>query len=109
MATKREWDRVINHWTRLANGTRREGGDIGSGDCIFCKRYFKTSSSTSYYCEKCPISQETGLPDCDSTPYDCLVGYAAKNPNYLDSDEFKRLAKIELDWLIALRKKVRGD
>ncbi len=107
MATKREWDRVINHWTRIATGTRRKNEYIGGADCAFCNRYFNKG------CNGCPIKIKTSLKWCEGTPYDDIIDYydnyhGDKDDIYKKKD-FMRLAETELDFLKKLRKEVRGD
>ena len=108
MATKREWDSVIAHWERLVSGNRREDEYIGVNDCAFCRRYH----SRYNLCKGCPIYKETGKRSCRGTPYDDIGRYFSGvflTQEKLDYPEFKELARVELEWLKELRKKVRGD
>ncbi len=103
MATKREWDSVINHWTRLANGKQRKGEGIGCDDCAFCRRYFCGE------CCGCPIYEKTGEKRCVDTPYTYVEAIYYEHPIGMDKPEFRAAAKKELEWLKKLRKEVRGD
>ncbi len=106
MATKRQWDSVINHWTRLSTGKTRGDESIGTDDCAFCGRYYKLR------CDGCPISAKTGMSECMDTPYDdILLEYERRNfsTEFFDTALFRRLAKKELEFLKKLRKEVRGD
>ncbi len=111
MATKRQWDSVINHWTRLSSGKTRGDESIGPDDCAFCRRYWVD------WCQGCPIREKTGHYGCNKTPYGHVLNYVTSRGsdgestprNVLDLKEFKALAKKELEFLKKLRKEVRGD
>jgi len=89
----------------LASGKRRRGESIGSGHCALCKahNYF---TDEPRYCDGCPVKAETGLKWCDGTPYteiDKLTPCGNKEVSkWLDTTQFKRLAKKELKFLKSL-------
>ena len=55
---------IFEKWNPICMGC---GEDLNSTNCPLCKGYDD--------CLLCPIGRETGLPDCDSTPYQDYFGY----------------------------------
>lgn len=62
----------IAHWTRLANGTSREGEWVGVNDCALCALFFGPSRSGGLiaHCVKCPVKERTGRTGCGGTPHE---------------------------------------
>ena len=112
------FDKSIEHWERLANGTSYPSEGIGSNDCSICEIYCYQIGAT---CLGCPIFKDTGRILCKNTPHNevavvrqrlYIIEKNIRN-NHLDimlavktNEEFKGAAKKELDYLISLKKKL---
>ncbi len=77
----------IRKWQGIVAGTIQ---DHGSQNCPLCKLFAFDG------CEGCPVADKVNDTFCDSTPY---VEYIETEPY---SDEERRLAQVELDFLISL-------
>lgn len=93
----------IEHWERLASGNRRPGEYIGSVYCALCTKFIHAG------CVGCPVYARTGHAECATTPYGAVSGHVpaaglrvAGLPEVYKGEEFKRLAKLELDFLCSL-------
>jgi len=88
-------------WKPLSEG---RGKDDGGSDCACCQMTTLFSGSGKVDCNYCPIKDYTGKSDCNMTPYqnwdfkDCYIEYLDND----DTNEFKRQAKAEADFLLRL-------
>jgi len=91
----------IEHWERLATGKRKRGETADGKFCALCDLFYNEHDDCrALRCAGCPVSEITGHPLCETTPY-----YHARNISFdheLRSDEFKNAAKLELDFLKSL-------
>ena len=85
----------IEHWERLANGTRKEGETIYGEDCALCALFYTGEED----CVGCPVAEQTGKPECHGTPW--LQAMDALRKGY-GSDEFKAAARVQLEFLKSL-------
>lgn len=102
----------IEHWDRMASGKRNRGEDVGPGDCALCKAFNSRYNSdlgvdTAGPCAGCPVRDRTGKDFCADTPYPAIEEFtegdgAAQYSSPYDSEEFKDLALLELEFLRSL-------
>lgn len=87
----------IEHWTRLATGTRKSCEFVGVKDCALCQLFYTGYSPNS--CVGCPVMQATKQRFCKNSPYK-----DASKASYFgyNSVEFKEAAQRELDFLKSL-------
>ena len=57
----------IAHWTRLTDGTEREGEEPYADDCALCTMFY--DSDDDDVCVSCPIRLRTGRRGCRGSPY----------------------------------------
>jgi len=76
----------IEKWQDIVDG---KGRNSGAKNCALCE---------ALHCGKCSVSDKTGLPSCEGTPYMEFVLCSTKS-------ERLRCAKEELEFLKSLRKK----
>ncbi len=80
----------IKKWEGIVKGTVSEQG---ADNCPLCKMFEE--------CEECPVQEHTGQDHCDDTPY--YNAHTATNQNrYAVTEEAKRLAQLEVDFLESL-------
>lgn len=103
-ATSKALESSIKHWERMRDGKRKKSKDIESSDgmeipmaddCELCAMF------DCHVCEGCPVMENTGYDNCESTPY--WNARAAWKECGIDSDEFKAAAQKMIDFLISLR------
>ena len=100
---QRAYKEVLAHWTRLSNGTEGENEEPDALSCDFCTLFLShPSGNGNLDCSGCPIFEYTGKKYCYGTPYWDVYG-ARKEEN---PAEFKRLAKIELEFLKSLKEHI---
>jgi len=85
-------DEAIEHWERLAGGTRLPSEDVGALHCPLCEQLG---------CEHCPVAEFTGAPSCNLGPYSDAA--LARKRFGLDSPQFLEAAKEELIFLKRIR------
>ena len=87
----------VRKWQRIINDT---GVDLGTDNCPCCKLYYK------YNCRGCPIRIVTGQRQCNSTPYDRILGtWELLGKDFSSYSELqKQAAKDELYFLKAILK-----
>jgi len=100
----------IKHWERLASGNRAPHEDIGSKQCSLCRTYMH-SLAFDQSCLACPVYEHTGRRYCGNTPYQLIDEIRNKMTSltqhqFLDTEEFKEVAKKELEFLKSLLPKL---
>jgi hypothetical protein len=87
----------IAHWTRLANGTRKNTENLDAKCCALCRRFVLKNRD----CGDCPVVRsQTGQSLCQGTPFYDAQG--AMFDHGFDSPFFKAEAKKELAFLKSL-------
>lgn len=95
-------EKSIQHWERLASGKRQLNEEPGVVGCALCALFWK-SGDYSIRCDGCPVRERTGFDCCRGTPYvDVAKFWDSEDPELLDTDEFRELAKAELEFLKSL-------
>ena len=103
-ATLKALKESIEHWKRMATGTRNPDERVGSDDCALCGEFFNRS------CAGCPVATAMGKPLCIGTPYEAAheLFSIKEDGDYRDnshSPEFKATALKELEFLESLLSK----
>lgn len=114
MKTNPHLEESIKHWERLASGNRNKDEQFGSDDCALCKEYYGQPNveDINTYCDGCPVKLKTGKSHCYGSPFDKIreldYAYHKESEEYsveqfMNTQEFKEAAKLELEFLISLR------
>lgn len=91
----------IQHWERLSDPDLFRGEDLGARACALCRKYIED------HCVGCPVSDFTGQPGCQHTPYEDVVDALAvweEDPCEETLNFYLAAAKSELDFLRNLEK-----
>lgn len=92
----------IAHWKRLADGEAGDDEYIGPDDCACCMEFIGDR------CRECPIALYVDADGCSNTPYRAVDALWCKSTDpqieTRDSDEFKRLARAEYEFLLEVAK-----
>lgn len=97
----------IKKWKAIAAGT---GVDEGGDNCPLCQMFYD-SESREYSCDGCPVEVDSGS-NCAGSPYFPWVIEGSVESSVTSmaiTENDKKLAKAELDYLIDLDKKFFGN
>ena len=93
----------IRKWERIVAGT---GVDKEASDCPLCELYKHDVFITDTDCQNCPVSQKTGNPYCEGSPYDdwrrMPTYHDVPIPDMSHSIRANQIAQKELEFLKSL-------
>jgi len=92
----------IAHWERLASGKRLNKEEPNAKYCALCGLYNQPVMPHDERCEGCPVFEHTGEQFCDGTPYAGVERMMIADDFSLDSNQFKKAALKELNFLKSL-------
>jgi hypothetical protein len=102
----------IEHWRRIAAGTRKPKESVGVQHCALCRKFNppEMPSGMTYNdrCGGCPVKERTGKHFCDGTPWveieDVIDSHSGEGATqmWLNTDKAKALAAEELAFLESL-------
>ena len=88
----------IEKWRKIVH---EDGEDFGTDNCPLCDCFYSKG------CNGCPVAEETGMPDCNDTPYLAWRDYQVDDgrfnfPNRAFDEKAEELALAEYEFLKSL-------
>jgi len=104
-ATEAALEASIKHWEENLNAKTPDDAEIGPNACALCTKF--RCKVPVLHCKNCPVAEATGRHLCQGTPYDEAENayYAWKNGDEGAELRWRIAARVELDFLKALRPK----
>jgi hypothetical protein len=87
----------IKKWEMIVEGTEVDKGWFNCSLCkVFCRNAWEVPEGE--LCKGCPVSEKTGVPFCEDTPYQDIDDYKGN----VGDEGYKEIAQREVNFLKSL-------